>query len=90
MLVYTIRVVSNKRLKSHWFGLEKCCMTRGLYELCVKKNYFTCGDSSQYGKMFDLAENGASSHDIALVIWLCSDNIDFDVIENDVRGVMDV
>ncbi len=43
-----------------------------------------------HGKMFDLAENGASSHDIALVIWLCSDNIDFDVIENDVRGVMDV
>lgn len=59
-------------------------MVGKLYRLCNERNYFTCGTSEQYSKMFELAENGATAHDIALVIWLCSDNKDLQVIESEV------
>lgn len=58
-----------------------------LYRLCNEKEYFTCGALEQYEKMFSLAENGASAHDIALVIWLCSDDKDLSVIEEEVSAL---
>lgn len=65
-------------------------MQKKLYDLCVEKNYFTCGDNMQYMRMFELARSGAPAHDVALVIWICSDNIDLDEIENEVRKVMEM
>lgn len=44
--------------------------------LCIRENWFTNGDNSQYEKLFDLNREGASLDDLALVIWLCSDEID--------------
>lgn len=46
-----------------------------VYELCKERNWFTCGSSSQYDKMFDLINKEVSCHTIALVIWLCSDDV---------------
>lgn len=46
-----------------------------LYELCNKKQYFTSGSNSQYDKLFYMANNGGSLYDLALIIWLCSNNV---------------
>ena len=48
--------------------------TWDLRNLCIRKDYFTCGTNSQYEKMFYMNENGATIDEIATVIWLCSDD----------------
>lgn len=45
-----------------------------LRQLCIKNNWFTCGDCEQYEKMFYANENGFSIEDIATIIWLCSND----------------
>lgn len=45
-----------------------------LYELCNEQKWFTSGSISQYQKLFDLNENGASLEELALVIYICSSN----------------
>ena len=62
--------------------IEKLCW------LCVKRNYFTCGTNEQYQKMFDMARDGATAHDIALVIWVCSDDKDLSFIEAEVEDIL--
>lgn len=65
--------------------MKELCMnsthTYAVYELCRERNWFTCGSTSQYDKMFGLIKNGMSCHAIALVIWLCSDDVPFDEIK---------
>lgn len=50
--------------------------TEDLWILCNQENWFTSGTNSQYEKLFDLNREGASLEDLALVIWLCSDEVD--------------
>lgn len=45
-----------------------------LYSLCVDNDYFTCGDNSQYNKLFEANELNAPIKDIATIIWICSDD----------------
>lgn len=45
-----------------------------LRELCIAKNWFTCGSNRQYEKLFLENESGASLKEITLIIWLCSDS----------------
>lgn len=45
-----------------------------LYQLCNKHQWFTCGTSSQYEKLFYAYENGAPLDEIVTIIWLCSDD----------------
>lgn len=45
-----------------------------LRELCIKKNWFTCGSTSQYNKLFEGNINGFTPMEIATIIWLCSDD----------------
>ena len=45
-----------------------------LRELCISKNWFTCGSNRQYEKLFQENESGASVEEITLIIWLCSDS----------------
>lgn len=59
-----------------------------LYSMCNTKRYFTCGSGEQYSKMFEMAKDGASAHDIALVIWICSDGKQFDEVKNDVEEAL--
>lgn len=42
--------------------------------LCVAYDWFCGGTNEQYKRMFELAADGASVCDVALVIWLCSDS----------------
>lgn len=63
-------------------------MVEELYRLCVNRGYFTCGTSEQYQRMFHMARNGATAHDIALVIWICSDGRAFEFIEVEVEDIL--
>lgn len=52
--------------------------------LCIHKGYFTAGTCEQYEKLFNRIENGASIMEIARIIWLCSDDVEYDKIRKDV------
>ncbi len=64
-------------------------MDNEIYQLCNEKGYFTCGSTEQYQKMFDLVNTGAHIHDIALVIWLCSDNVKINTIESEIAHILE-
>ena len=46
-----------------------------IYRLCNKHQWFTCGGNMQYSKLAEMVNAGMPVHDLALVIWLCSDGI---------------
>ncbi len=48
--------------------------------LCIKNNWFTNGDNTQYMRLFERVDNGAEIDEIAAIIWICSDNADKDDI----------
>lgn len=48
--------------------------TTNLRNLCIKNNWFTCGSIEQYNKLFYANEMGYSIKEIAIIIWLCSDD----------------
>ena len=51
------------------------------------RQLFTRGDSEQYSRMFDKLREGFPLHDIATIIWVCSDTAKHaDEIENDLRA----
>lgn len=56
--------------------------TSELRELCIKNNWFTGGTCSQYEKLFELNQKPVNVKDIALVIWLCSNEADMNEIHN--------
>jgi len=59
-----------------------------VYRLCNKQRYFTHGDNSQYDKMFDMVSEGNPLHDIALVIWICSENVSLDDVETQLEELL--
>ena len=44
-----------------------------VYGLCNEKQYFTCGCTMAYNRMFDLVRQGVSRETLAAVIWSNSD-----------------
>lgn len=65
-------------------------MTINSYKLqrfCVEKNYFNCGDNSQYKKLFYLNDIEASPDHLALAIWLCSDNVELREVTKEIRKI---
>ena len=52
-----------------------------LRAFCIRNNYFTCGTSEQYSRLFELNDNGASIDILASIIWTCSDGADLAEIE---------
>ena len=62
--------------------------TSQVYSLCNQFKWFTCGSNISYTKMFELVENNATIHDIAVAIWVCSDpTISLDDIENTIAYI---
>lgn len=56
-----------------------------LYTLCNRHQWFTCGDTIQYNKMFDYAdEPNATLEQVAFIISFCSK----DVTQQDVLNVL--
>ena len=41
---------------------------------CIDNNWFTCGSCRQYDKLFDMNNDGASLFELAIAIWICSDD----------------
>lgn len=56
-----------------------------LYRLCNDNNYFTGGDNSQYDKLFEANERNASKKELALIIWVCSENVSLEEIETNLK-----
>lgn len=54
--------------------------TWSLQSICVLHNWFTCGDNAQYKKLFEMNRKGRTLRELALCIWLCSE----DVTEEDI------
>ncbi len=61
-----------------------------MFLACNEKGYFTCGSSDQYKKMFELVNQCADVHDIALVIWICSDNKELETIEKELKILAEI
>ena len=40
---------------------------------CADNRLFTCGSNEQYNRMLELVKNGFPLHDIATMIWICSE-----------------
>lgn len=60
-----------------------------LYGLCNKHRWFTCGTNMQYEKMFDMLRDGSPLEEIALVIWLCSDeDVDRDEVLHELKAAV--
>lgn len=58
-----------------------------LRQLCIKNNWFDLGCNSQYKKLFGMNENNAPISELALAIWVCTEEEPRDVIENQLRSV---
>ena len=54
-------------------------------KLCINHQWFTAGTNSQYEKMFELVRSGASTHDVALAIWLSTESETIENIEEVIR-----
>jgi len=46
---------------------------RKVYALCNEHRWFTHGSNSQYERMFKMVDGEKTIHEIALIIWICSD-----------------
>lgn len=43
-----------------------------IYQLCNRKRYFTCGNSTAYDRVLGMAKQGVHLEGIARCIWVCS------------------
>ena len=51
-----------------------------LRQLCIENDWFTCGDNSQYEKLFEANDLGVPTEQLATMIWICSDDVEYDEI----------
>lgn len=51
-----------------------------LRALCIRNNWFTCGDIRQYTRFFQRNDEGAQPEELAAILWICSDNIPYEQI----------
>lgn len=68
-------------MKKH-FGTVSC---EDLREVCIANGWFTCGDCSQYDKLFELNSEECSLEELAFCIWLCSVDVSRDEVLNQLR-----
>ena len=48
-----------------------------LRALCIRNNWFTCGDIRQYTRFFQRNDEGAQPEELAAILWICSDDIPY-------------
>lgn len=61
-----------------------------LRTLCIQNDWFTHGDNDQYERMFKMAQDGEHTiHEIALVIWICSDGYSVEEIEGVLESLVE-
>lgn len=59
-----------------------------VYRLCMSNGWFTCGGNRQYARVMQAADDGMNTHDIAVVIWICSDAVDLEDIEGKIADYL--
>lgn len=62
-----------------------------LIHLCIEMNWFERGSAKQYNRLFELNKKGASVHELAIVIWLCSKESSkntLDLIESGIKDAI--
>lgn len=59
-----------------------------IYRLCMSNGWFTCGGNRQYARVMQAADDGMNTHDIAVVIWICSDAVDLEDIEGKISDYL--
>jgi len=47
--------------------------TLDLCSLCNKHDLFTCGNNTQYAKMFEVVNKGITKRELGYLLYLCSD-----------------
>lgn len=47
---------------------------QAMYNICNKYEWFTAGDNEQYEKLIEMTKGGAGIHELALIIWICSED----------------
>lgn len=57
-----------------------------LQQLCIKNQWFTCGTTTQYYKLFELNDKNCSLDELALVIWICSEADKW--TRRDIKGIL--
>ena len=60
-----------------------------LRSLCIRKDWFTCGTTEQYDKLFYANENGGTLKEIATIIWVCSNDVSPREILEELTAVKD-
>ena len=48
-----------------------------LRALCIRNNWFTCGNIRQYTRFFPRNSEGATAEELSVIIWICSDDIPY-------------
>ena len=56
-----------------------------LRQLCIKNDWFTCGSNRQYEKLFIANEENWSIDEITSIIWVCSDEVPYNAIYNELE-----
>lgn len=59
-----------------------------IIELCKKKQWFTCGSTSNYEKMLNFATEGGSIECVASMIWCCSSNVELEEVLSELEKLM--
>ncbi len=69
--------------------LKKHITTEALRQFCIDNDYFTCGSNEQYKRLFELNNAQADTHELALVIWVCSNAAILEQIEEELDELLD-
>lgn len=69
--------------------VKKLLTTEVLRQFCIDNGYFTCGSNEQYKRLFELNDMQADMHELALVIWICSDTAILEQIEEELDDLLD-
>lgn len=66
-------------------------LTEKIYQLCCRKNYFSCGTMRQYDLMFTMSRNeNITVRDLSIMIWTCSrEDALLSEILDDISGIME-
>lgn len=50
--------------------------TMDLRDICIRHDWFTGGSCEAYEKLFQRCEEGADLNELALLIWVCTPDVD--------------
>lgn len=57
-----------------------------LQSLCIQNQWFTCGTTNQYYKLFELNEKGCPLEELVLIIWICSETDKW--TQKEIKGIL--